>query len=345
MRAAPRPRTWRARAVALSTTGLALILAGCEGAQSAIDPAGPQAKIVSDLWWFFLAVCSVIFVLVAGALFIALFRKRNAALQDPLPETQDRGAVRAVTAGTIATGVVLIVFLVASVSVGRAIQPEPGSTPVLVDVIGSQWWWAFRVHGETPSEMFETANELHIPVGRWIRLQLESRDVIHSFWVPNLHGKIDLIPGTSNVLWLQAEKPGVYRGQCAEFCGIQHAHMGLIVVAQPEDEWNRWVENQRLPAREPRTEAQLRGQRVFVTNPCVTCHTIRGTEAHGRVAPDLTHLASRGTIGAAILPNARGQLGGWILDPQHVKPGTRMPPIHLESDDLHDLLSYLESLE
>lgn len=337
----PAPR-WRP--VVLASTA-ALLASGCPGIQSAIDPAGPQAALLSNLWWFFLVVCSVVFVLVAGALFYAILHRRQQATADPLPESDDRGSVRAVMAGTIATGIILIVFLVASVGVGRAIQPDPDSDPVMVDVIGSQWWWAFRVHGATESETFETANELHIPAGRWIRLELESRDVIHSFWVPNLQGKMDLIPGTKNVLWLQAERPGVYRGQCAEFCGIQHAHMGLIVVVQPEDEWNRWVEHQRRPARAPRTDSERRGQQVFLTAPCVICHTIRGTPAGGNVAPDLTHLASRRTIGAAILPNSRGQLGGWVLDSQHVKPGNRMPPIHLESGDLHDLLAYLESLK
>jgi cytochrome c oxidase subunit 2 len=190
-----------------------------------------------------------------------------------------------------------------------------------------------------------TANEIHIPVGQPVEFQLKSRDVIHSFWVPTLHGKRDLIPRHVTTMTLQADRPGVYRGQCAEFCGYQHAHMAILVVAEPLEQFAAWLEHQRRPAAEPSDARQQRGQEVFLSAPCVMCHTIRGTLAGGRVAPDLTHIAGRHTLAAGTLPNTPGHLAGWIIDPQHIKPGNRMPAHSLNADDLQALLAYLGSLK
>jgi cytochrome c oxidase subunit 2 len=189
-----------------------------------------------------------------------------------------------------------------------------------------------------------TANEIHVPVGRPVAIDLKSRDVIHSFWVPNLHGKMDAIPGRVTNTWLQADSPGVWRGQCAEFCGLQHAHMALTVVAHPAHEFEQWLSAQREPATQPTEEIALRGQQVFLSGPCMMCHTIRGTPALSAFGPDLTHVASRRTLAAGTIPNTRGHLAGWILDPQVIKPGTRMPPTALGSEDLQALLAYLERL-
>ncbi|HYD82403.1 MAG TPA: c-type cytochrome, partial [Opitutus sp.] len=195
------------------------------------------------------------------------------------------------------------------------------------------------------NEVVETANEIHVPVGRPVHLQLRSADVIHSFWVPRLHGKRDLIPGRDTSLWIRADREGEYRGVCAEFCGHQHAHMQFVVVAQPAEEFEAWLAQQRTAAREPTTERQKRGREVFFSATCVMCHTVRGTPAGSRVGPDLTHFGSRRTLAAAALPNERAELAKWVLDPQSVKPGVRMPPHAFETEDLEALLDYLESLE
>ncbi|HYJ46860.1 MAG TPA: c-type cytochrome, partial [Pyrinomonadaceae bacterium] len=188
-------------------------------------------------------------------------------------------------------------------------------------------------------------NEIHIPTGQLIKLRLASDDVIHSFWVPNLSGKKDLIPGHEIILTFQADNPGEFRGQCAEFCGFQHAHMGLTIVAEPPDKFDDWMNRQRAPAAQPANDSEQRGQQVFLHAPCIMCHSIRGTDAGGHVAPDLTHLASRKTIAASTLPNTRGHLGGWILNSQEIKPGNHMPPVPLSSEELQALLDYLGSLK
>jgi cytochrome c oxidase subunit 2 len=214
-----------------------------------------------------------------------------------------------------------------------------------IRLIGHQWWWEVRYDGATPSDMFTTANELHIPVGTPIRLSLESADVIHSFWVPSLAGKQDLIPGHNNSIELLAQKGGAYRGQCAEFCGLQHAHMGLLIVAEPSDTFEKWQTAQRAAAAAPQESDRVKGAQVFVSKPCALCHTIRGTSAGGTVGPDLTHLGSRAYIGADVLPLTSGSLATWIADPHGVKPGVNMPPVHLGADELNAVTAYLIGLK
>jgi cytochrome c oxidase subunit 2 len=195
------------------------------------------------------------------------------------------------------------------------------------------------------SRRLTTANELHIPVGREVKIRMRSADVIHSFWAPQLHGKRDLIPGDTSYLWLKADRPGRFQGQCAEFCGHQHAHMRFEVVAHSPERFAAWYESQLRPAATPTDSLRRRGQEVFVGKSCVMCHRIRGTIAGGTVAPDLTHVASRRMIAAGTLPNTRGYLGGWIVNPQSMKPGVKMPPNALAGADLQALLAYLESLK
>ncbi|MBA2671043.1 MAG: c-type cytochrome, partial [Gemmatimonadetes bacterium] len=189
-----------------------------------------------------------------------------------------------------------------------------------------------------------SANEIHIPVGRRIQVFLESRDVIHSFWVPNLQAKIDMVPGQRNVTWLQADRPGVYRGQCAEFCGMQHAHMAFILVAHPEEEWEAWLAREREPAPVPVDSVLRYGRQVMETTACALCHNIRGTRARGTTGPDLTHIGSRRTLAAGMLANNRGNLSGWIANPQVLKRGSLMPRVDLGPHELHALVLYLESL-
>jgi len=221
----------------------------------------------------------------------------------------------------------------------------PRAHPLTIEVTGKQWWWDVTYADTSPSGRFTTANEIHIPVGQPVLFVLGARDVIHSFWVPNLAGKKDLIPGYTQSMWLQADTAGDYRAQCAEFCGVQHAKMALHVIAESPADYRRWVEAQRAPGRTPTDSVTERGREVFVTGPCAMCHAVTGTSASARNGPDLTHLASRRTIAAGTLPNTRGALAGWIVDPQQVKPGAHMPPNQLSPPDLDALLTYLQSLK
>lgn len=299
--------------------------------QSALDPAGPQAARISHLWWLMFWVAAAVFVLVLAFLAVAVARRHA---------TADASLTRGVTIAVGATVVVLFVLLGATMWTQRGVASLGASSAVTIELTGHQFWWEVQYDAANPSDRILTANELHIPVGRPIVLKVTSRDVIHSFWAPNLHGKRDLIPGYTTAIWLQADRPDVFRAQCAEFCGKQHAHMAMDVVAEPEEAFERWLNAERQPAREPSGGRELAGRDVFMTRQCVLCHSIRGTAAQGLVGPDLTHLASRGTIGAGTLPNTEGHLGGWIVNAQAIKPGNQMPPNPMASDDLQSLLAY-----
>lgn len=320
---------------------LSLPAVACGGVQSALNPAGPQARSIADLGWWFLAVCVVVYVLVVGALAWAVLRTPRAA--DELPGAKRRLGV--VIAGATAVTVVILVGLtVGSVVSGRGLTAPSGPGAITVNVTGHQWWWNFEYQDVSPNERVVSPNELHIPVGVPVVLRVTSRDVVHSFWVPNLHGKRDLVPGMVTYTWIQADEPGIYRGQCAEFCGHQHAKMAFLVVAEPMDRFLAWLQAQRRGAPQPTTPLEKRGHDVFMSGPCVLCHTIRGTPAGSRIGPDLTHVAGRQTIAAGTLPNTRGHRAGWISDSQSIKPGNRMPPNLLGGEDLQAVLAYLETL-
>jgi len=343
----------------LSAAFLCLFFSGCRGGiQSAIDPAGPQAGRISKLWWLMFYVCSVVFVLVIIAALIAVVRSRSkqskAARVEKitdkpklsLSKAEEQRMTRTVQGAVAVTVVILFVFLIASFSIGRSLSSDMENKGlVTIEVTGHQWWWEVRYMDTNPSKIFTTANEIHIPVGQPVTLKLHSTDVIHSFWVPNLNGKKDLIPGKDATIWLQADQAGVYRGQCAEYCGLQHAHMALFVFAEPVDKFNAWMDAQRAESVAPSNESEQRGQQVFLTSPCIMCHTIQGTQANATTGPNLTHVASRSTIAAGTLPFTRGHLSGWIVDSQSIKPGNHMPPIALNSEDVQALLDYLQSLK
>ena len=317
---------------------------------SVLDSVGPQAARVEALWsvfwWVSVAVTTLVlgFELVAIARSVARRRRqgdRSPLATDPM---QERRIIRVIVGATILTVLTLCVLLVVSVRTGDALAAlADDGDPVEVKITGHQWWWAIEYDPTTPNRV-TTANELHVPVGRTVKLQLASADVIHSFWVPNVHGKKDLIPGRQNETWIRIDEPGRYIGQCAEFCGLQHARMRIVIVAEPADEFEAWLAAQREPASAPMTDSARRGRDVFTQGTCAMCHTIVGTDAGGAVGPDLTHLASRSRIAAGMLPNTVGHRAGWILDPQHIKPGVRMPPNQLSSADLEALLAYLETL-
>jgi cytochrome c oxidase subunit 2 len=333
--------------------GLALALAGCAASQqSMIDAAGPQSGRVQSLWWFFFWLLLAIFVIVIATMLWALMRRHRGIAQEPLERVHTASSAteskltRTVAGATIATVIILFVLLALSVTTGKAIsETAHQSNGMVVEVTGNQWWWSVRYMNDNASQIVTTANEIHIPVGRPVMIRGLSNDVIHSFWVPNLHGKRDFIPSRVTTLTIQADRPGRYRGQCAEFCGMQHAHMALWVVAEPPDRFQQWMNRQLQPAAPPQNAVTQHGQEVFLSNGCVLCHTIAGTTAGGKVGPDLTHLGSRLTIAAGTLPNSKGNLGGWIVDPQNIKPGNHMATIALNSEDLQPLIEYLESLQ
>ena len=309
-------------------------LAGCGEEQSTLRPEGDAARSVATMWWVLL-IGSAVVVGVVTLLVLATLLKRRGRLDRV--ERRGGGTTFALVSGAVIPAVVLVALFVYVLSSLDATAQPKGRGDVNVEIVGKQWWWAVRY----PDQSIETANEIHIPVGVPVRVTARTADVIHSFWVPRLNRKIDMIPGRRNAIVLKADRPGVYRGQCTEFCGLQHANMAFYVIAQPLGRWQRWV------ARERRSAAPDggAGERVFMSVGCSGCHTIRGTDARGDVGPDLTHLASRRTIAAGTVPNARGWLGGWILDPQHIKPGNKMPGLPLRGRQLQALLDYLEALE
>jgi cytochrome c oxidase subunit II len=323
----------------------ALAIGFVQEAHTTLNPASPQVRLIDRLGdWMFVAA-TVVFVLVLVALLWAALRRRDSVAEpvdNPRPERRLRTAVLLATGATIA---ILFVFLVYDVSVGRTITTNPGRGALQIRVTGHQWWWEVQYRDSLPKNWVTTANEIHIPVGRPVAFELRSADVIHSFWPPNLSPKRDQIPGNENSLWLQADSAGIYRGECAEFCGHQHAKMAFMVVAESPADFAGWLARQRDTALTPTDPLARQGKTVFLASSCVMCHAISGTPAGSRIGPDLTHLASRRTIAAGTLPNTRGNLAGWILDPQAIKPGVKMPPNQLSSADLEALLAYLETLK
>ncbi len=308
--------------------------------QSALYPAGPQAAQVYLLWKIFGWLFAAIWTIVLGFLLVALFRRHRADVLAP-----NSGERAVAVAGSITTGVLFVLIVVGSLAARDIHTSHAPSNELRIHAIGHQWWWEFQYQDGSADQFLKTANEFHIPAGRPVRVEVTSKDVIHSFWVPNLSPKIDAIPDHFNAIAFQADREGTYRGQCAEFCGLQHAHMGFIVVVESPDKFQAWFKNQLTPSAEDLTAEQQKGRQIFLASPCVICHAIRGTDAFGAVAPDLTHLASRSTIAAAAVENTPGNLSGWITDSQRLKPGTKMPPIDIASQDVQPLLSYLEALK
>jgi cytochrome c oxidase subunit 2 len=314
-----------------------------QGGHSVQQPASPQARLIDRLGDSMYATAAIVSVAVFAALLWAAFRRRG---RDTAPDYRrsDRAMHTPVLLATGLTILILIGFAVVDISVGRTITANPGEGALQIRVTGRQWWWEVQYRDSLPQNWVTTANEIHVPVGKPVVFELRSGDVIHSFWPPNLSTKRDQIPGDENSVWFQAESAGVYRGICAEFCGHQHAKMGFLVVAEPPDSFVGWLARQRDTALTPADSLARRGQEVFLGSSCVMCHAIAGTPAGSRIGPDLTHLSSRRTIAAGTLPNTKGNLAAWILNPQAVKPGAKMPPSPLSSADLQALLAYLETL-
>lgn len=313
--------------------------------QSVLSPAGAQASSIHQLWLLMLWTTTIVGVVVLAFIAVAVVRGRRRDTTVRIPTGPERSLLRGVWAATTVSLLILLMLLIASVWMTRGVESLQASGAVAINVIGHQWWWEIEYEDGVPSQRVLTANEMHIPVGRPVVLKVSSRDVIHSFWVPNLQGKRDLIPGYTTAIWLQADRPGIFRGQCAEFCGLQHAHMALDVVAEPGPDFDRWLEGMRKPASPPQSDEQRRGHAVFMSRRCAGCHAINGAEAFGQFGPDLTHIGSRSTIGAGTLPNTREHMNAWVKNPQASKPGNQMPPNPLSDEDSRALLAYLEFLK
>jgi len=337
-------RRCRALAIALAA---ALPLAAF-AAPDMTDAAGPQAAHILQLWRVTVLVCSAVFAAVLVALLWAVWRAPRGGADAPADVSGlmhgEPGPRRSVVLAVGVSSVLLLSLLLASVTTDRALAHLVLRDAIHIELTAHQWWWSARYDDPQPSRMFTTANELHIPVGRPVILTLNASDVIHSLWVPQLAGKKDLIPGRSATLTWRADRAGTYRGQCAEFCGAQHAWMALSVSADPPDQYEAWAAQQRAAAATPSESRTLRGQQVFLGASCVMCHNVSGTDAGAQHGPDLSHVGSRRTLAAGALPNDDAHLAAWITNPQAHKPGVNMPGTAFAPDDLQALVAYLRSL-
>ena len=333
------------RRISVLATGVFLIAAGCsDDSPSVLKPRSQAAKRVEGLWWLTFWTSVIVVVVVAGFILMAIRRSR-AAPGDEGEDGIDKRNVPwgnrfIVVAGLGVSGAILAGTFAVSLRALNALADPPERPVMTIDVIGHNWWWEARYPNGAV-----TANEIHIPAGRAVEIKLATADVIHSFWVPQLNVKKDQVPGMDNRLWLLAEQPGRYRGQCAEFCGLQHARMVFYVEAQPAPEFDQWLANEAGPARSPATPAATAGRDDFLRSSCAGCHTVRGTSAVGTLGPDLTHLASRQTIGAGLLPSRPDTLSDFIRNAQHAKPGASMPPTEVSADELAAIVAYLMTLE
>jgi cytochrome c oxidase subunit II len=324
--------------------GLAPLLGAAEPSMSYLRTFGPAGDPETQLGWG-LGIVSIIVMVVITVLVLASIAKRRAPVSSPRELTVDRdeGGLSWIYIGVGISGVVLIACAIWTMLTVSAVAMPRGAADLSLRVNAAQWWWDVRYQNSDPSQVFDVANEIHIPVGRPVRVELVSSDVIHSFWFPQLAGKMDVIPGQTNVTWLQADHPGVYRGQCGEFCGEQHAHMAMYVYADSPRDYLAWTQRQRSAAA-PAPAALQSGAASFVAR-CGACHTVRGTGAGGILGPDLTHLMSRRTIAAGLLPNTPGNLSAWIADAPALKPGTRMPALALSGPELSGVVAYLNTLQ
>jgi cytochrome c oxidase subunit 2 len=323
----------------------AALLAGCGDTQNTMQPQSHAAKDIASLWWWMMGIAWGGLILVVLLLVLAWVRRNRRGIGDDTtgPKAGEKPGWYVVIGGGIVLPIALIaaLFVISDIFVIKTTQaPAAGATKLTVLVVGRQWWWEIRY----PGTRAVTANELHIPVRTPVRVEVQTADVIHSFSVPELNRTIDLIPGRTNAIELYADKAGTFRGQCREFCGLQHAHMALEVIAQPAAAFRRWLADQEQPAKPPSSSMAQKGLGVFLAGACASCHTIRGTSASGFVGPDLTHLATRNTLAAVTIPNRKGYLAGWIMDSQDVKPGNQMPDMNLSGRELQELLAYLEGL-
>ncbi len=337
--------------------GLGLVVAlaaGCSGdPPSMLDARAGEARRIAGVWWLMFALATIVYVVVAAFIVVAVVRGRHRRASDeadadkagPERPSEGGGGPKDDTfiwfGGIVAPVIILGVLAVVTVNTTGVLRKQQQGE-LRIQVVGKRWWWDIRY----PDDRITTAGEIHIPVGRPVDIELNSDNVIHSFWVPQLAGKVDTIPGQVNHLRLKATDAGTYRGECAEYCGIEHAHMSFIVIADQPVDFDRWMTRRRGGAGlTPTSDLADRGELVFTREACAGCHTIRGTEATGTVGPDLSDFGSRRWIGSLTVPNTDTNLARWITDPEGVKPGNLMPPTSLSADDRDAIVAYLEGLK
>jgi len=309
---------------------------------SMLHPRGPESHKVAAIWWLMFSLAAGVYVVVGGFIVFATLRGRRSPEGRP-SKISDSTFIW--WGGIIVPVLILAVLAAATVSVTRTVR-KADPRALRVEVVGKRWWWEVRYPDSGPTHQdVVTANEIHIPVGRPVEIGVDSDNVLHSFWVPELAGKLDMVPGQHNILRLRADRPGTYRGQCAEFCGLEHGRMAFEIVADQPQDFDRWMARYQRTPSPPETEATARGELVFTREACAGCHTVKGTQAAGTLGPDLTNFGSRSWIGSVTVRNDTAHLSGWIANAQSIKPGALMPPIALEPGELDDLVLYMESLK
>lgn len=333
-----------------------LALTACESVESTFNAHGPAAHHIAGLSES-MTILFLVTIVIMWLLFGIAFYRHRGSLAEHQPIAAGGGEMWIVVGGLAIPLIVLCVLFVLglgllrdfpihgmhgmamNVDMARSMKPE-------IRIVGHQWWWEIQYLNDDVSKQFTTANELHLPVGRAVNIEVETRDVMHSFWIPALHGKVDLIPGMSNYIRLIASDPGEFTGQCAEYCGAEHARMRLLAVVQTPDEYEAWLDHQRQPGAAPTTNDAKQGEQIFLSGPCSMCHQVRGTQAGGRVAPDLTHIGSREMIAANVYENNDAYLEAWITHAQSLKPEAQMPNLtYFTGDELRDLVAYLRQLQ
>ncbi len=312
-----------------------------------LDPASPQAEAINDLFMQVLVISAIIFTIVAGLILVAIVRGRR---KHTLPE-QDFGSEKTEIAWMVGPVIIVIWLVAISANLVITLNAIPKADPdgktdfseIDLIVTGHQWWWEV----EYPKSGVISANEIYIPVGKKLRVQISSDDVIHSFWVAQLGRKIDAVPGRENYIWLEASEPGAYQGRCSEYCGAQHAWMNFKVYAVPEAEYEQWIASELKDTEQPKLLSPLAaaGKQFFLQATCQQCHTVEGTPAKARIGPDLTHFARRKEIGAGVIENSPKNLALWLKNPQALKPGCKMPDFKLNEEHLKQLVAYLETLK
>jgi cytochrome c oxidase subunit 2 len=318
----------------------AIAATACEtnaGPQDFLSPEGPVSRRADQLWDITFAIAAVIFVIVEGLIVFALIKFRH---RPGRQAAQFHGNTKLEVVLTLVPALILAGLAIPTVQAIADLSQKPDNA-LEVKVVGHQFWWEYQY-----SDLdVITANELHVPIDQPVYVTLEGVDVIHSFWIPKLTGKQDVVPGRVNHMWFEAENPGEYYGQCTEYCGLSHANMRLRVIAMTPDDFDAWVAEQQKPAESPTDSLAAQGEKVFLEGPCINCHAIEGTDAAARTAPDLTHFASRKTFAGAIFENNAENLTKWLEDPPAVKPGSQMPDYGLSAEDIQALVAYLQSLE
>lgn len=335
-------RAWNPAVIAVIA---ALQLSACAAApMTYMRTFGRAADPITALGWGLTILCSAIIIIIGALVLIPALRARSPiGAISHLPIARAGGGLVWLYLGVGLSTFALLGIVVWTLLTLRAVSSPSQPTAFTIEIRAHQWWWEARYVGDPSERTFVTANELHIPLGKPVRLELMADDVIHSFWIPALAGKTDVIPGQTNIAWIEADKAGTYRGQCTEYCGEEHAHMAAFVIAEPQTDFAKWWRQQLIPAAPPTSDRQTQGANLFAER-CGACHTIRGTGAGGILGPDLTHLMSRHTIGAGTLANTPRSLASWISNAQGAKPGCRMPPIALSPTELTAIAAYVQTL-